>query len=124
MNKIYSFIYQCFESPGSETQQDVFILSYSYTMFATYRLRFYSISFIHILSLSNSHNNVASIQRSLFKPLSNDPNFLPNNTQHLFIICCMLSHVVLLDSVLPNIVQLYNLLWIVRLKYNCSLRNH
>ena len=31
---------------------------------AIYRLRFYSISFIHILSLSNSHNNVASIQKN------------------------------------------------------------
>ena len=30
---------------------------------AIYRLRFYSKSLIHILSLSNSHNNVASIQR-------------------------------------------------------------
>ena len=29
-----------------------------------YRLRFYSNSLIHILSLSNSHNNVASIQES------------------------------------------------------------
>ena len=32
------------------------------------------------------------------KPRSNDPNFLPNNTQHLCIICCMLLHVVVLDS--------------------------
>ena len=31
---------------------------------AIYRLRFYSNSFIHILSLSNSHNNVASIQKN------------------------------------------------------------
>ena len=31
---------------------------------AIYRLRFYSISSIHILSLSNSHNNVASIQKN------------------------------------------------------------
>ena len=30
---------------------------------AIYRLRFYSKSLIHILSLSNSHNNVASIKR-------------------------------------------------------------
>ena len=30
---------------------------------AIYRLRFYSNSLIHILSLSNSHNNVASIQK-------------------------------------------------------------
>ena len=30
---------------------------------AIYRLRFYSNSFIHILSLSNSHNNVASVQK-------------------------------------------------------------
>ena len=29
-----------------------------------YRLRFYSNSLIHILSLSNSHNNVASIQKN------------------------------------------------------------
>ena len=29
---------------------------------AIYRLRFYSNSLIHILSLSNSHSNVASIQ--------------------------------------------------------------
>ena len=28
-----------------------------------YRLRFYSNSLIHILSLSNSHNNIASIQK-------------------------------------------------------------
>ena len=31
---------------------------------AIYRLRFYSNSFIHILSLSNSHNNVASMQKN------------------------------------------------------------
>ena len=31
---------------------------------AIYRLRFYSNSFIHILSLSNAHNNVASIQKN------------------------------------------------------------
>ena len=30
-----------------------------------YRLRFYLDSLIHILSLSNSHNNVASIQKNL-----------------------------------------------------------
>ena len=29
-----------------------------------YRLRFYSNSFIHILSLSNSHNNAAPIQKN------------------------------------------------------------
>ena len=32
--------------------------------YAIYRLRFYSNSSIHILSLSNSHNNVASIQKN------------------------------------------------------------
>ena len=31
---------------------------------AIYRLRFYSNSLIHILSLSNFHNNVASIQKN------------------------------------------------------------
>ena len=31
---------------------------------AIYRLRFYSNSSIHILSLSNSHNNLASIQKN------------------------------------------------------------
>ena len=31
---------------------------------ASYRLRFYSNSLIHTLRLSNSHNNVASIQRN------------------------------------------------------------
>ena len=31
---------------------------------AIYRLRFYSNSLIHILSLSNSHNNVVSIQKN------------------------------------------------------------
>ena len=31
---------------------------------AIYRLRFYSNSLIHILSLSNSHNNVAAIQKN------------------------------------------------------------
>ena len=31
---------------------------------AIYRLRFYSNSLIHILSLSNWHNNVASIQKN------------------------------------------------------------
>ena len=31
---------------------------------AIYRLRFYSNSLIHILPLSNSHNNVASIQKN------------------------------------------------------------
>ena len=31
---------------------------------AIYRLRFYSNSLIHILSLSDSHNNVASIQKN------------------------------------------------------------
>ena len=31
---------------------------------AMYRLRFYSNSLIHILSLSNSHNNVAGIQKN------------------------------------------------------------
>ena len=31
---------------------------------AIYRLRFYSKSLIHILSLPNSHNNVASIQKN------------------------------------------------------------
>ena len=31
---------------------------------AIYRLRFYSNSLIHILSLSTSHNNVASIQKN------------------------------------------------------------
>ena len=31
---------------------------------AIYRLRFFSNSLIHILSLSNSHNNVASIQKN------------------------------------------------------------
>ena len=31
---------------------------------AIYRLRFYSNTLIHILSLSNSHNNVASVQKS------------------------------------------------------------
>ena len=31
---------------------------------AIYRLRFYSNSLINILSLSNSHNNVASIQKN------------------------------------------------------------
>ena len=31
---------------------------------AIYRLRFYSNSLIHILSLSNSHNNVASVQKN------------------------------------------------------------
>ena len=31
---------------------------------AIYRLRFYSNSLTHILSLSNSHNNVASIQKN------------------------------------------------------------
>ena len=30
---------------------------------AIYRLRFYSNSLIHILSLSNSHSNVASLQK-------------------------------------------------------------
>ena len=32
---------------------------------AIYRLRFYSNSLIHILSLSNLHNNEASIQKNL-----------------------------------------------------------
>ena len=32
--------------------------------YAIYRLRFYSNSLIHILSHSNSHNNVASIQKN------------------------------------------------------------
>ena len=31
---------------------------------AIYRLQFYSNSLIHVLSLSNSHNNVASIQKN------------------------------------------------------------
>ena len=31
---------------------------------AIYRLRFYSNPLIHILSLSNSHNNVASLQKN------------------------------------------------------------
>ena len=31
---------------------------------AIYRLRFYSNSLIHILSLSNTHNNVASIRKN------------------------------------------------------------
>ena len=31
---------------------------------AIYRLRFFSNSLIHFLSLSNSHNNVASIQKN------------------------------------------------------------
>ena len=31
---------------------------------AIYRLRFYSNSLIHILSLSNSYNNVASVQKN------------------------------------------------------------
>ena len=31
---------------------------------AIYRLRFYSNSLIHILSLSNSHSNLASIQKN------------------------------------------------------------
>ena len=31
---------------------------------AIYRLRFYSNSLIHILSLSNLHNNVASLQKN------------------------------------------------------------
>ena len=31
---------------------------------AIYQLRFYSNSLIHILSLSNSHNNVASLQKN------------------------------------------------------------
>ena len=31
---------------------------------AIYRLRFYSNSLIHILSLSKSHNNVASLQKN------------------------------------------------------------
>ena len=31
---------------------------------AIYRLRFYSNSLIHILSLSNSHNNIASLQKN------------------------------------------------------------
>ena len=31
---------------------------------AIYRLRFYSNSLIHILSLSNSHNNEASLQKN------------------------------------------------------------
>ena len=31
---------------------------------AIYRLRFYSNSLIHILSFSNSHNNVASLQKN------------------------------------------------------------
>ena len=31
---------------------------------AIYQLRFYSNSLIHLLSLSNSHNNVASIQKN------------------------------------------------------------
>ena len=49
----------------------VWILNLSFSVFiklqlhdAIYRLRFYSISFIHILTLSNSHNNVASIQKN------------------------------------------------------------
>ena len=33
--------------------------------YAIYRLPFYSNSLLHILSLSNSHNNVASIQKNL-----------------------------------------------------------
>ena len=32
--------------------------------YAIYRLRLYSNSLIHIVSLSNSHNNVASIQKN------------------------------------------------------------
>ena len=35
--------------------------------------------------------------------------------------CCKWSNA---SNILPNIVQLYNLLWIVILKYNCSSRNH
>ena len=31
---------------------------------AIYRLRFYSNSLIHILSLSNLHNNIASLQKN------------------------------------------------------------
>ena len=31
---------------------------------AIYRLRFYSNSLIHILSVSNSHNNLASLQKN------------------------------------------------------------
>ena len=38
------------------------VLSCNYT--AIYRLRFYSNSLTHILSLSNSHNDVASIQKN------------------------------------------------------------
>ena len=38
--------------------------------------------------------------------------------------CCCLGQLSNASNILRNIVQLYNLLWIVRLKYNCSPRNH
>ena len=51
--------YDCFKLDGSGKCRVKLQLHY-----AIYRLRFYSNSVIHILSLSNSHNNVASIQKN------------------------------------------------------------
>ena len=51
-----------------------------------------------ILDLITEKLGGCTITHRILKPRSNDPNFLPNNTQHLCIICCMLLHVVVLDS--------------------------
>ena len=50
--------------PAHEIERDTIVLLKLQLHYAIYRLRFYSNSLIHILSLSNSHSHVSSIQKN------------------------------------------------------------
>ena len=65
--KTYNFFMNCFHHLRSTSLEvcNLLIISVKLQLHdAIYRLRFYSNSLVHILSLSNSHNNVASIQKN------------------------------------------------------------
>ena len=65
--KTYNFFINCFHHLRSTSLEvcNLLIISVKLQLHdAIYRLRFYSNSLVYILSLSNSHNNVASIQKN------------------------------------------------------------
>ena len=79
-----------------------------------------------IYSLLRSHHRNYGEHKA---PVKRSKLFTQQHTTFVYhllhvVACCCLGQWSNASNILRNIVQLYNLLWIVRLKYICSPRNH
>ena len=84
------------------------------------------------IALIQAHTSTASTQIESSKtkaPVKRSKLFTQQHTTFVYhllhvVACCCLGQWSNASNILCNFVQLYNLSWIVRLKYNCSPRNH